>query len=620
MTGTISVTPEQEQSSSAPQRPARPKVPARRLPVTGLLALAWLVIVAVAGVFAPVLAPYEETEQDLWATLQGPSLAHPLGTDTIGRDVLSRLMYGAPETLIGVLLAVSLFVAFGVVSGLLSGYFAGWTDRVLSGIVHLVISTPVVIILFVILSVYRGNTLIAMAVFGCLSSPVMALVVRSATLSIRRELFVDAAKVSGLPDLHIVASHVLPRVGGLIIVQAAVFGANAVVIESALSFLGFGKQPPEATWGNMVSEAADTISLNSWFLYPTGAVIALTALSLGLLGDRLRDRSAQAWTASHLTSGAGLARQREAPPANEVRSEALLSVRDFSVAYRVGAGSLEVVKSVSFDVERGRTVGLVGESGSGKTTIALAVLGIVGATIDVTDGSVLYDGTELLELDAEALRRYRGKQIAYVAQEPMVALDPNHRIGALLTEAVRTNDPGPSSRARERALELLRDVEIPHPEEVLRMYPHQLSGGMAQRVSIAIALAGSPELLVADEPTTALDVTVQAGILGLLRRLQQENDMALLLITHDWGVVADICDEVVVLHRGGVVEDGSVETLFENPAHPYTRALLAADPHGAAPGQFLPVPDPGEIDNPVGSDDARDTSDEPIPEQEAAQP
>src|SRR5699024_1531181 len=262
-----------------------PAVRRQRPPLSALLAWGWLAVVIIAGALAGVLAPYEETEQDLWSALEGPSWGHPLGTDVLGRDVLSRLMYGAPETLIGVATAIVVFVLFGVASGLLSGYFAGNVDRILSAIVHIVIRTPVVIILFVVLSVFRDNPFIAMLVFGALSSPVMALVVRSATLSIRRELFVDAAKVAGLSDLRIIGGHVLPRVAGTVVVQAAVFGANAVVIESALSFLGFGKQPPEATWGNMVAEAADTISLNSWVLYPTGAAIALTALALGVAGD-----------------------------------------------------------------------------------------------------------------------------------------------------------------------------------------------------------------------------------------------------------------------------------------------------------------------------------------------
>jgi len=573
-----------------------PAVRRQRPPLSALLAWGWLAVVIIAGALAGVLAPYEETEQDLWSALEGPSWGHPLGTDVLGRDVLSRLMYGAPETLIGVATAIVVFVLFGVASGLLSGYFAGNVDRILSAIVHIVISTPVVIILFVVLSVFRDNTFIAMLVFGALSSPVMALVVRSATLSIRRELFVDAAKVSGLSDLRIIGGHVLPRVAGTVVVQAAVFGANAVVIESALSFLGFGKQPPEATWGNMVAEAADTISLNSWVLYPTGAAIALTALALGVAGDVIRDRAATSWTTSLLTP-TGRRRPDGAAPATSAprpdsETDSLLQVRDLAAGYRTSDGLRQIVDGVSFDVDRGQVVGLVGESGSGKTTVALAVLGTVGAAIEVPHGSVTFDGDELHGLGEKALRSYRGRRIAYVAQEPMVALDPNHRVGDLLTEAIRIHrghdDPSNGS-PRERALELLRDVEIPRPSAVFGMYPHQLSGGMAQRISIAFALAGRPELLVADEPTTALDVTVQAGILGLLRRLQVERGMAILLITHDWGVIADICDDVVVLHRGEVVESGSVERIFAEAEHPYTRSLLAADPHGAEPGQYLPI-------------------------------
>jgi peptide/nickel transport system permease protein len=210
--------------------------------------------------------------------------------------------------------------------------------------------------------------------------------------------------------------------------------------------------------------------------------------------------------------------------------------------------------------------------------------------VAVTDGSVTFDGTNLVGVSGKDLAAFRGKRIAYVAQEPMVALDPNYRVAHQLKEAIRINDGGlKGPEADARVIELLTQVELPNPEAVAKKYPHELSGGMAQRVSIAFALAGRPELLVADEPTTALDVTVQAGILGLLIRLREQTGMSMLIITHDWGVVADVCDKVVVMYKGEIVEQAPAQKIFATPENPYTQALLASNPHGAKPGEDLPV-------------------------------
>ena len=559
----------------------------RRVSVPTIIASIWLLLVIVGCSFAKVLAPYNPQAQDLLHVLQGPTAQHWLGTDTLGRDILSRLMYGGQPTLVAVVIAVAVFVVWGTLFGLLAGYLSGWTDRVISGFNTIVLATPHIVILFVVLSVYRGNIYLAMFVFGFLAAPVMILMVRASALAVRNELFVDAARVSGLSPLYIIFRHVLPRSRGLIIVQGAVFAANAIVLESALSFLGFGTQPPDPSWGNMVEEAATQISLNAWMLYPTGGTIALTALALGVLGDSLRDRVAGGWTKPKLTSNVRKHAAVAATPGTATSH--LLAVDNLSVGYNVDGSVKPVVKDISFFVDRDETLGIVGESGSGKTTVALGILGVVGDDAVITSGSVVFGGNDLLGLTGQQLERYRGRRIAYVAQEPMVALDPNYRIGTLLGEAVRRNDDLSGAAIDARVLELLTLVELRDPASVLHKYAHELSGGMAQRVSIAFALAGRPELLVADEPTTALDVTVQAGILGLLTRLRNETGMSMIIITHDWGVVADVCDRVAVMYRGEIVEQNTAESIYRSPQHPYTQALLASNPHGAKPGEDLPV-------------------------------
>jgi peptide/nickel transport system permease protein len=353
----------------------------------------------------------------------------------------------------------------------------------------------------------------------------------------------------------------------------------------------------------MVAEASTVIEQQEWLLIPSGVLIALTILAFGLLGDAVRDAAAmeEASPAPRRRTAvpgdaarhAVLASPSGAPPVDEA---ALLSVRGLSVTGPSPAGQTLVVDSVSFDVFPGETVGLVGESGCGKTVTALAVLRLLPGNLTVAAGQAQWAGHDLLQLPDRAFDALRGSALAYVSQEPQASLDPSFTVGSQLAEVIRRHDRVPRSAARARAADLLRQVELPDPQRTARAYPHELSGGMAQRVALALALAGRPELLIADEPTTALDVTVQAEMLALLRRLARETGLAVLLITHDWGVVADICDRTIVMYAGQVVERGGVQDLFDRPLHPYTLGLLrshpslarAGRPISALPGRVVP--------------------------------
>jgi len=297
--------------------------------------------------------------------------------------------------------------------------------------------------------------------------------------------------------------------------------------------------------------------------------IGLTTVSLILLGNAMRD-------ALEDRGSGGVAKVGRTVPATSAAasSTALLSVRDLEVSYGVDTEQTRVVHDVSLEVAPGEVLGLVGESGSGKTQTAFSVLGLLPEGGWVSRGSIRFDGTELTSLSAAERRKLRGAGIAYVPQEPLSNLDPSFRIGRQLTQPLRTRLGMSRSDAKERALELLARVGIPDPEATYRAYPHEISGGMAQRVLIAGAVAGKPKLLIADEPTTALDVTVQAEVLDLLRDLQEETGMAVLLVTHNFGVVADICDRVAVMQHGRIVETGDVEDILERPQQEYTRVLL----------------------------------------------
>jgi oligopeptide/dipeptide ABC transporter ATP-binding protein len=264
--------------------------------------------------------------------------------------------------------------------------------------------------------------------------------------------------------------------------------------------------------------------------------------------------------------------------------EPLLSVRNLSVGFQGERGLLQAVDKISFDVPRGRTIGLVGESGCGKSVTALSLLRLLPQPAGrILDGQVLFEGRDLVQLPLTEMHKIRGARIGMIFQEPMAALNPVQTIGRQLTEVYRLHLDISPAEALRRSVEMMGKVGIPSPEIRAREYPHHLSGGMRQRVGIAMALACGPQLLIADEPTTALDVTIQAQILALIEQLQKEMGLAVILITHDLGVIAETCEEVIVMYAGRIAEQAPVESLFARPRHPYTRGLLAAIPRLATP-------------------------------------
>ncbi|XID92678.1 ABC transporter ATP-binding protein [Paenibacillaceae bacterium WGS1546] len=271
--------------------------------------------------------------------------------------------------------------------------------------------------------------------------------------------------------------------------------------------------------------------------------------------------------------------------------DTLLEVRDLATEFSTDQKTLRVVDGISFDVEHGQTVGLVGESGSGKSITSFSVMGLIKKPGRIAGGSIRLEGQELTDRSPRQMRKIRGKEIAMIFQEPMTSLNPVITIGEQIAESIRIHEGLSKRDAMQRALEMVKKVGIPMAETRLKQYPHQLSGGMRQRIMIAIALSCNPKLLIADEPTTALDVTIQAQILELMKELKQETGMGVLLVTHDLGVVAEICDKVIVLYAGQIVESGPVTQVFLNPQHPYTEALLKSIPSSAGGrGKLYSIP------------------------------
>ncbi|GAA0240980.1 dipeptide/oligopeptide/nickel ABC transporter permease/ATP-binding protein [Cryptosporangium japonicum] len=562
----------------------------------GAVAVVFLALLTTACVCAPLLTRFGPLDQHIDAVRGLPSGTYWLGTDVLGRDLLSRILFGGRSSLLGVVEAVVAQLLVAVPAGLVAGYFGGLVDRALMRLAELLMSIPAIMILLAVLAIFGNSLPVAMIALGVLSSGGLMRLVRGAALVAREELYVTAAELMGLSRTQVMLRHVLGRCRGVIIVQTSLFAAIALGVQTGLTFLGLGPQPPEPTWGGMVAEAASVFSQDPWMLVPPGTIIALTVLAFGVLGDVVRDATSERQSAA----GTGRARHRTAPAGTAAApSDALLSVQGLSVAVG-GDTPLRLLDDVSFEIAAGEVVGLVGESGSGKSMTARALIGLLPTNCLVESGHVVFDGKALREADFRALR---GREIAMISQEPMAALDPSFRIGSLVGEVVRTLEGKRGKAVTERVVELLTMVEIPDAADVARRYPHQISGGMAQRVAIAMALAGGPRLLIADEPTTALDVTVQAEILDLLRRLQQENGMAVLLVSHNLGVIADMCSEVLVLYAGQVVEQAAVDALFAAPAHPYAAALLASSPEKAGIGQpirAIPGTVPSPEDWPTG--------------------
>ncbi|MEU1165765.1 dipeptide/oligopeptide/nickel ABC transporter permease/ATP-binding protein [Streptomyces sp. NPDC005921] len=531
-----------------------------------------LVVIVLLGLLAPVLTDHGANQANLDAVNAGlGDHGYLLGGDKSGRDIFARLLFSINTSTVSALIGASIALTIGITSGLIGGYFGRRVRGITEWLSSLIMTFPGLLLLIILMPVTKGDYRATMVVFGVLLSPGIYRLVRNLVLGVKNELYVDAARVSGLPDRRILRRHVFTVVRGPVIIATAFLAGSSIAVQSGLAFLGVGSSTVPS-FGAMISEGFTNLYEEPLqFLWPS-LVLGMITASLVLLGNSLRDalEGGRPQPSRIVTATA-----YRPPPATEHAGSALLTVDDLAIAYPTPNGELkEVVSGVTLTVAAGETLGLVGESGSGKTQTAFAALGVLPAEAVVTRGSIRLDGRELLGLSERELRAVRGTSIAYVPQEPMSNLDPSCTVGSQLVEGVRAATPMSRREARERVLALLARVGIPDPERTFRSYPHQISGGMAQRVLIAGAVASRPLLLIADEPTTALDVTVQAEILDLLRDLQKDLNMAVLLVTHNFGVVADICGRVAVMREGTVVETGVAEELFAVPRHPYTRQLL----------------------------------------------
>ena len=514
-----------------------------------------------------------------------PSAQNWLGTDDRGRDVLARLLYGFRLSVWFALALTATGVLLGVLTGAVQGYFGGRTDLLFQRVIEIWSSMPELYLLIIFAAIFdpsAGLLLVLLSLFGWMG---LSDYVRAEFLRNRQLEYVRAARALGLGHGPIIWRHVLPNSLTPVVTFLPFRMSAAILALTSLDFLGLGLPPDSPSLGELLAQGKN--NLDAWWIsLPTFGVLVSTLLLLTFMGDALRD----ALDPRKDTPPAGEnTPQTELPPSTPAhavdaplppetgpQAAELLNVRDLQVVF----SGQRVVHGVSLRIRAGERLALVGESGSGKTVTALSLLRLLREA--EVRGQAQFHGergwVDLLQIDAARLRRIRGREIAVIFQEPMTALNPLFCVGEQIAEVVELHEGLSRSQAWARAVELLQRTGVPEPERRAHSYAHQLSGGQRQRVMIAMALACRPRLLLADEPTTALDVTLRQQILELLAEIQRADGMAVLLITHDLPLVRRFADRVVVMQQGRVVEEGEVAQVFASPRHPYTQMLLASRP------------------------------------------
>lgn len=569
---------------------SRPGIAFRALPVTSRIALGVLIAVVLAALFAPLLT------QDPLTTgtpVQSPGGDHWFGTDRAGRDVFARVVHGSRYSLVIGLGATALSLVAGALLGSLAATSRKLGDETVMRTLDVVMSFPPIALAAVLVAVFGTSVPVIIFTIAFVYTPSLARVVRANVLSQYGEDYVAAEKVIGARRGYIVLRHVAVNCMAPVMVFATVMVAEAIIFEASLSFIGAGVQDPDPSWGSVLAYGRQILLAGGWWatFFP-GLALLITVLALNILSEGLTDASAAPKNAraavdptpadapeaveapSPVDIDAALAKLAHRVNATEptitpVRDDAdeLLVVRDLAIRFPDRYGQIPVVDALNFTVHEGETLGLVGESGCGKSITSLAVMGLLARNAEVS-GEIRYRGRDLLTLSPKERRALMGPEIAMVYQDALSSLNPSVLVGTQLKQL--TARGGTKSPAK-----LLGLVGL-SPERTLRSYPHELSGGQRQRVLIAMALSRDPRLLIADEPTTALDVTVQAQVVELLVRLRDELGFAMVLVSHDLALVGDLSHRVAVMYAGRLAEIGDTRSVLTDPTHHYSRGLLGS--------------------------------------------
>lgn len=539
-----------------------------------------LLIILTLSILAPIL-PLKEpnitnTADRFMVPFEG---GHILGTDHLGRDLLSRLLWGTQLSLAVGFAAAFIAATFGSILGAIAGFYGQKTDNIIMRFIDMLMAFPYILLALAIVAALGPGLFNALIAVALVNIPFFARNIRGVTVTLANKEFIEAARLSGMSNLRILIVEIFPNLLPMIVIAMSTTVGWMILETAGLSFLGLGSQPPQADLGSMLGEARSALITNPHTSFVPGIMIFCIVIGINLFGDGVRDA-----LDPRLKKGS-LIRPLpqtiyEGGDTQPTPSTKLLSVQNLSTQFHVNQDVYHSSNDVSFEIQSGECLGLIGESGSGKSVTALSVTSLVASPPGVIKkGSVNYKNENLLALPYEKLRSIRGNKISYIFQDPLTTLHPLHTIGDQLLEALQAHDSKLSaSESISKSKDLLKSVQIPNPDNVWDVYPHQLSGGMRQRVCIAMALINNPELIIADEPTTALDVTVQAQILNILNSLRKERKLSILFISHDFGVISQLCDRVIVMYAGSIVEEGPVKNIMQQAAHPYTSELIKCVP------------------------------------------
>ena len=598
----------------------------KNMTIGARISLIVLVLVVLIAVLANVIAPHNPYE--IFTARQAPNAEFLFGTDDKGRDVLSRMMYGARYSLVIGLGATAFALVFGSIIGALAAVTRSWISNIIMRVLDIIMSFPGIALAATFVIVFGNSLPSIIFAIGFLYIPQIARIVRANVMSEYNQDYVRAVIVSGAQAPWILMKHVVRNCIAPVMVFTIVLVADAIVFEASLSFISAGIPEPTPTWGNILSDARDGVLAGRWWqaLFP-GLAIMITVLCLNILSEGMTDALAAAPKAPVAAGDDKLESSREADRmvadpklAYAAQAEMLekrlarlkemelkrtdrfpartdvppiLEVKDLCIKFP-RHGDVNVVDHVSFVVRPRQTMGLVGESGCGKSITSLTIMGLLDKKAQIS-GEILYDGRNLLTMSEKEMNELRGREIAMIYQDALSSLNPSMLIRAQMKQLTKRG----GTRSAEELLEL---VGL-DPKRTLDSYPHELSGGQRQRVLIAMALTRDPKVIIADEPTTALDVTVQKQVVDLLNKLQKELGFAMVFVSHDLALVAEVANSITVMYAGQVVEQGPVTEILTNPIHEYTRGLLGSVLSIEAGGDRLhqvPGAVPSPKDFPVG--------------------
>ena len=575
------------------------------------IAMVILALIVLVSILAPFISPYGPG--DISTKWQGPSAEHFFGTDHVGRDIFARVLYGGRFSLIIGLCSTLVALFFGAIIGSVAAVVRKSISETIMRILDIIMAVPGIAMAAVTVLVFgrtltkSGNTAGLVVIIICSIAfvyiPQLSRIVRANVMAAYGEDYVRAVIVSGARAPWILVKHVLRNTAAPVLVFATVLVADAIILEASLTFIGSGLQATTVpTWGNVLSEASTNRSVLQgmwWTATFPGLFIMITVLCLNLLSEGITDAMVAAPSSAavaqvdkdsdreadkllldprraYAEQAASLqARLDDLETVEEKRTDRfeanfektpLLEVKDLCIKFE-RHGNVNVVDHVSFKVRPGETMGLVGESGCGKSITALTIMGLIDPRAEIT-GEILYQGENLLEKSGEERRALLGHEMAMIYQDALSSLNPAMLIKAQMKQL--------TSRGGTRSAEELLELVGLDPKRTLESYPHELSGGQRQRVLIAMALTRDPKLIIADEPTTALDVTVQKQVIALLNELREKLGFAMIFVSHDLALVAEVAHHITVMYAGQVIEQAPIKELLTHPTHEYTRGLLGA--------------------------------------------